>query len=160
MTSLDTVKALEGEVLQLYRLVQKMRRELAGVAAADEDGTVLDKAADQLHAISTESEAARTTILGASEKITGVAEELLSQIRFAGARPYFDTLLEQSKLISDSCEVHDAISRRIAGIVRTINAVEGTISALVVTIGDGGVQGVTTTLDEMEEAGAAPTTVK
>lgn len=156
MTSLDTVKALEGEVLQLYQLVQKMRRELAGVTASDEDGTVLDRAADQLHSIATESEGAKDTILAASEKITEVAEELKSQIKFAGARPYFDTLLESSQTIAESCGVHDVIGQRISSIVRTINAVEGTISALVVTIGDGGVQGVTTTLDEMGE----PTTVK
>ena len=155
MTSLDTVKALEGEVLQLYQLVQKMRRELAGVTASGEDGIALDRAADQLHAIATDSANAKDTILAESERITQVAEDLMSQIKFGGARHYFETLLDSSKAISDSCAVHDHIGQRISSIVRTINAVEGTISALVVTIGDGGVKGLTAAIDDVTATSAS-----
>ena len=38
--------------------------------------------------------------------------------------------------------MHDIIGQRISKIVRTINAVEGTLNSLVVTLGDGGAMGV------------------
>ncbi len=119
------------------------------MTTANEDGTALDRAADQLHSIATESESAKDTIRDASKKIDAVTDDLASQIRYAGARHYFDTLREQSQVIADSCAVHDVIGQRISSIVRTINAVEGTISALVVTIGDGGVRGLTSAIDDV-----------
>lgn len=150
MASLDTAKALEGEVLQLYKLVQRMREDLAGVAGPSAKGKVLDRAADQLNAIADESESATQAILDASERIAQVSSILHKEIKYAGARHIFDKLDEANRKILENCQVHDIIGQRIARIVRTINAVEGTISALVVTVGDEGIKGLPSAIVDLD----------
>lgn len=149
MASLDTAKALEGEVLQLYKLVQRLREELAGVAGPAAKGKVLDRAADQLSAIADESEHATQCILDATERVSQVSSLLRKEIKYAGARHIFDKLDQASQTILENCQVHDIIGQRISRIVRTLNAVEGTISALVVTVGEGSIQGVPSALHDL-----------
>ena len=55
MATFDSGKSLEKEVLQLFKLVQKMRTELANVRQPDSNGGFLDTAADQLNAIAEDS---------------------------------------------------------------------------------------------------------
>lgn len=151
MTSIDTGKALEGEVLRLFQLVQKMRQDLATVCHPAGSGQILDTAADQLNAISAESENATDEIMDASEKIMAIAKQMGSEIKYGGARHYFEGMEKQSERIMEACQLHDLISQRIAKIVRTINAVEGTINSLVVTLGDGGITGVSSALAEIDK---------
>lgn len=149
MSALDTGKALEGEVLLLFQLVQKMRLDLASVCQPAGGGQILDSAADQINAINAEAEEATDAILSAAERIAAVSAKMGSEIKYGGARPYFDTLDTESRRILEACQVHDIISQRLARVVRTINAVEGTINALVVTLGDDGVTGVSSALDQI-----------
>lgn len=149
MASLDTAKALEGEVLQLYKLVQRLREELAGVAGASAEGKVLDRAADQLNAIAAESEHATQSILDATEKVSQVSSLLRKEIKYAGARHIFDKLDQSARTILENCQVHDIIGQRISRIVRTLNAVEGTISALVVTVGEDSIKGLPSALIDL-----------
>ena len=149
MPGLDTGKALEEEVLLLFQLVQKMRQDLVSVHRPAGEGLILDSAADQIHAINAEAEAATETILGASERIAAVSAKMGSEIKYGGARPYFETLDAESRRIMEACQVHDIINQRLSRVVRTINAVEGTINTLVVTLGDGGVTGVSSALDHI-----------
>jgi len=149
MSGLDTGKALEGEVLLLFQLVQKMRQDLASVYQHEGEGLILDSAADQINAINAEAEEATEEILSASERIAAVSAKMGSEIKYGGARPYFDTLDKESRRIMEACQVHDIIGQRLSRVVRTINAVEGTINALVVTMGDGGVTGVSSVLNQI-----------
>ncbi len=149
MPGLDTGKALEGEVLLLFQLVQKMRQDLASVYQPVGEGLILDSAADQINAINAEAEEATDTILSATERIAAVSAKMSSEIKYGGARPYFETLDAESRRIMEACQVHDIIGQRLSRIVRTINAVEGTINALVVTLGDDGVTGVSSALDQI-----------
>tara|TARA_R110000787_G_scaffold226512_3_gene334341 strand:- start:101227 stop:101778 length:552 start_codon:yes stop_codon:yes gene_type:complete len=149
MPGLDTGKALEGEVLLLFQLVQKMRQDLASVYQSAGEGLILDSAADQINAINAEAEEATDAILSATERIAAVSAKMGSEIKYGGARPYFDTLDTESRRIMEACQVHDIIGQRLSRVVRTINAVEGTINALVVTLGDDGFTGVSSALDQI-----------
>lgn len=150
MKNVDTARALEAEIVQLYGLVQRLREELAGVTGPATKGQMLDRASDQLSAVAGESEEATQGILDSAEKIAQVSSLLRREIKYAGARQFFDMLDDASRAIMERCQVHDIIGQRIARIVRTLNTVEGTISALVVTVGDGCARGVPTALVDLD----------
>lgn len=141
MTSIDTTKALESAVLQLFKLVQRMREELSGVTGTTDVGG-LDRAADQLSSIAEEQQKAAAEIVEATQKIADVTALLSKEIKYAGARQFFDTLKSQSDVITEATKRHEAMAEKIASIVQTINTVEGTINSLVVTLGDGNAQGL------------------
>lgn len=150
MDTSDTGKLLESEILRLFQLIQKMRRDLSTVCHPVGGGLVLDSAADQLNAIATESENATNSILDASEKITKIAQQMANEIKYAGAQHYFLNMQAESQRIMEACQLHDIIGARISKIVRTINAVEGTLNSLVVTLGDGNdVTGVSSALAQI-----------
>lgn len=152
MEASDTGKMLESEILRLFQLIQKMRRDLSTVCHPAGGGQVLDSAADQLSAIATESENATHNILDASEKITEIARLMGKEIKYSGAQHYFKSMEAESRRIMEACQLHDIIGSRISKIVRTINAVEGTLNSLVVTLGDGGdVTGVTSALAQINK---------
>ena len=149
MAAFDSGKVLEKEVLQLFRLIQKMRTELASVRQPTGDGGFLDTAADQLNAIADESELATRKILDSVESVSSVTAQLSSEIKYGGARHHFSALENASRSILEACQAHDIIGQRIANIVQTINAVEGSLNSLVVTLGDDKVVGVSSTLDQI-----------
>ncbi len=149
MAAFDSGKVLEREVLQLFKLVQKMRAELASVRQSDSDGGFLDTAADQLNAIATDSENATQSILEAVETVVEITDKLGSEIKYSGARPHFVALEDASKSIFEACQAHDISGQRIASIVQTINAVEGSLNSLVVILGDDTVAGVSSALDQI-----------
>lgn len=149
MAAFDSGKALEKEVLQLFKLVQKMRTELASARQPDSDGGFLDTAADQLNAIADDSENATKKILDGIETVSAITEKLGSEIKYSGARSHFVALEDASRSILEACQAHDIIGQRIANIVQTINAVEGSLNSLVVTLGDDTVVGVSSTLDNI-----------
>ncbi len=142
-------QALEAEVLKLFELVRKMRAELAQVSHPHSDTHLLDTAADQLQTISLESADARQVILEASTKIKEATDKLTSEIKYGGARPIFEGIAEQNERIADACRFHDILSTRLARIVHTINAVEGTLNSLVVTLGESGFETIPTTISHI-----------
>lgn len=142
-------QALESEVLKLFDLVRKMRGELAQVSHPFSETHILDTAADQLQTISIESTQASEIILKASATISETIERLMSEIKYGGARPVFQTVVEENEKIADACRFHDILATRIARIVHTINMVEGTLNSLVVTLGESGFQGVPTALAQI-----------
>lgn len=149
MAAFDSGKSLEKEVLQLFKLVQKMRTELANIRQPDSDGGFLDTAADQLNAIAEDSEKATRKILDAAEIVSAITEKLGAEIKYSGARQHFVALEDASTTISNACHAHQVTGQRIANIVQTINAVEGSLNSLVVTLGDDTVVGVSSTLDHI-----------
>ena len=85
MATFDSGKSLEKEVLQLFKLVQKMRTELANVRQPDSNGGFLDTAADQLNAIAEDSKKATSNILDAAEIVSAITEKLGAEIKYSGA---------------------------------------------------------------------------
>jgi hypothetical protein len=137
--------SLETHVLRLYELMQKMRADLA--VLTDSDGEpVLDSVADQLVSVADDSEQANSAVINANEKITDIAEEMIREIKYTGARHKFQDIVDASSRIDLACEVQEAARARIMKVVDTINQVEGTLNSLVVKVGNGGVAGVETAL--------------
>lgn len=147
MASFDAGKALEGEILRLFHLVRKMRKELASVYESAGEGRGLDSVADQLDAIVQESGIAAETVRGASDKIRTITDRLSKEIKYAGARDIFALIDDERARIEDAVTAQDRIGERIANVVRTINTVEGTINSLVVILGDGDVKPLSSALE-------------
>lgn len=137
---------LETQVLRLYELMQKMREDLSVLTDSTDDKPALDTAADQLISVAAESEKASNAVLNANEKISGIAENLIQEIKYTGARHMFQEIVDACARIDLACEVQDAARARISNVVQTINLVEGTLNSLVVKVGNGSIAGVETAL--------------
>lgn len=137
---------LETHVLRLYDLMQKMRADLSVLTDAADDKPVLDSAADQLVAISEDSEKASEAVLNANDTISGIAENMIREIKYTGARHQFQEIVDASQRIESACEIQTEARARISNVIETINLVEGTLNSLVVRVGDGSVTGVGTAL--------------
>ena len=138
--------SLETHVLRLYELMQKMRADLAVLTDSDGEKPVLDSVADQLVSVAHDSEQANSAVVHANEKITDIAEQMIREIKYTGARHKFQDIADASSRIDLACEVQEAARARIMKVVDTINQVEGTLNSLVVKVGNGGVAGVETAL--------------
>lgn len=156
--------SLETHVLRLYELMQKMRADLAVLTDSAGDKPVLDSVADQLVSVADDSERATGAVINANEKITDIAEQMIREIKYTGARHMFQDIVDASARIDLACEVQDATHARIMKVVETINQVEGTLNSLVVKVGNGGVAGVETALSGIhmmdEDGGDSVETIK
>jgi len=138
VTSHDQLTALQNQVVELFKNIQKIKQELASIKHPDANENLLGTAADQLQAISDETTKATSDILGAVEAIQKVNDTLTKEIKFGGARPHFDTIADNINLILEACVYHDITGQRLARIIRTINAVEGGLNSLVFAVGKDG----------------------
>lgn len=129
-------QALEREIVGLFKNIQRIKQELASIKHPNAEQDLLGSAADQLNAIAGETADATHTIMQAAEAIDAVNQDLLQQIKFGGARPYFHTIADNVSRIYEACIFHNITGQRLAKIVRTINAIEGTLNSLVVIVGE------------------------
>ena len=137
---------LETQVLRLYELMQKMRGDLAILTDSTGDKPVLDTVADQLVSVADDSERANVAVPDASEKISDIAEGMIREIKYTGARHMFQDIVDATARIDLACEVQDAARARIMNVIQTINQFEDTLNSLVVKVGNGSVAGVETAL--------------
>ena len=138
MTSHDQLTALQNQIVELFKNIQKIKQELASIKHPDAKENFLGTAADQLQAISEETTKATSDILSALEAIQNVNDTLTKEIKFGGARPHFDRIADNINLILEACVYHDITGQRLARITRTINAVEGGLNSLVFAVGKDG----------------------
>jgi len=138
VTSHDQLSALQNQILELFKNIQKVKQELASIKHPDAGDDLLGSAADQLQAITNETGKATDDILAATEAIQSVNDNLKKEIKFGGARPHFDEISENINRILEACVYHDITGQRLSRIVRTINAVEGGLNSLVFAVGKDG----------------------
>lgn len=131
--------ALQKEIVGLFANIQKIKSELASVKHPHAEEDMLGTVADQINAISEETTVATNEIIAAAEAISEVNQLLSSEIKYGGARQHFEKISANINRIFEACSYHDITGQRLSKIVRTINAVEGTLNSLVVIVGEGGI---------------------
>ena len=135
MASDPQFDSLQREILGLFENIQKFKEELASIKHPNAEHDLIGTAADQLNAISEETTTAANEIMSAAEAIERVNEQLLTQIKYGGAKPFFEEIGDNVSRIVDACSFHDVTGQRLAKVVRTINAIEGALNSLVVIVG-------------------------
>ena len=146
-------QALEREIVGLFKNIQRIKQELASIKHPHADESMLDSVADQLSAIAEETTDAAHEIMSATEAIDAVNQELLKQIKFGGAREYFEKIGVNVGRIFEACTFHDITGQRLSKIVTTINAIEGALNSLVVIVGKDSIAALpieTATLSKMD----------
>ena len=128
-------KALEKEIIGLFNNIQRIKEELASVKHPSADQDMLGSAADQLNAIAEETTDAAHEIMSAIEAIDEINQELMKQIKYGGAKAYFEDIGANVSRVYEACTFHDITGQRLSKIVRTINAIEGALNSLVVIVG-------------------------
>jgi len=131
--------AIQQEIVGLFNNIQKIKAELASIHHPGQETNLLGSAADQLNAIVEETTEATEEIMAATETIQEVNDQLITEIKFGGARPLFEKIGANVDRIFQACVFHDITGQRISKIVTTINILEGTLNSLVVTLGKDGI---------------------
>ena len=135
MASDSQKQALEREIVGLFDNIQRIKHELASIKHPKRDQDMIGSVADQLSAIADETTEAANEIMSATEAINAVNQELMKQVKFGGARNYFQKIDGGVGRIFEACSFHDITGQRLSRIVRTINAIEGALNSLVVIVG-------------------------
>lgn len=135
MTPNPQYEALQREILGLFKNIQKFKEELASIKHPNAERDLIGTAADQLNATSEETAAAANEIMSAAKAIERVNARLLAQAGDGGAKPLFEEIGANVSRIYEACSFHDVTGRRLAKVVRTINAIEGALNSLVVIVG-------------------------
>ena len=133
-------KKLQAEVLNLIQYIQRLRKEIAGIAQEKDDQTAFDGMADRLDAIVESTAQATDTILAAMEEIDGFVEQLRAHPEPAGIDSLCDGIVTNTVKAMEACSFQDLTGQRINKVVGSMKFVEERVNAMADLCGRGEVQ--------------------
>ncbi len=141
MPGLD--KKLQTEVLNLIQYIQRLRKEIAGIAQEKNDQTAFDGMADRLDAIVESTAQATDTILSAMEGIDEFVEQLRAHPEPSGIDSLCDSITTKTMEALEACSFQDLTGQRINKIVGSMKFVEERVNAMADLCGREEVQALT-----------------
>lgn len=121
---------LHLEVLNLIQYIHRLRKEIAGIAAEQDDQTAFDGMADRLDAIVESTADATDTILGAMEGVDNLVEKLRSQPDGAEIERICDQISEKTMAAVEACAFQDLTGQRISKVVGSLKFVEERVNSM------------------------------
>ena len=149
-------EAIQKQILELFQNIQRFKMELASIKNPNADQDLIGTAADQLNAIASETTEAADEIMAATEAIDKVNTQLMSEIKFGGARPHFQEIANNVSRIFEACAFHDITGQRLSKVVKTINAIEGSLNSLVVIVGEDAIAALPAPASELASGYSEP----
>lgn len=132
MTPDPEVARLRKELVGLFNLIQRIRKELAAIRKPGVEGEDdhFNQMSDQLDAIVETTEEATNTIMEQMEAI----EDLVQQARQEQNSPKTQTILDQitdrSNVVFEACAFQDLTGQRVTKVVRTLKFIEERVNRL------------------------------
>ncbi len=131
----DELTFLQGELLNLFQYIQRVRREVAAINRAEE-GDRFDNMSDQLDAIVKATSDATNSIMDAVEQ----SEDLMRELRNAvtdneKATKILDKMEMNTGTIYEACSFQDITGQRVTKIARSITYVEARVNSLIELFG-------------------------
>ena len=123
-------RKLQTEVLNLIQYIQRLRKEIAGIAQEKNDQTAFDGMADRLDAIVESTAQATDTILAAMEGIDGFVEQLRAHPEPSGIDSLCDGIVTKTVEAMEACSFQDLTGQRINKIVGSMKFVEERVNAM------------------------------
>jgi chemotaxis protein CheZ len=136
-------KKLQAEVLNLIQYIQRLRKEIAGIAQEKDDQTAFDGMADRLDAIVESTAQATDTILAAMEEINGFVEQLRAHPEPSEIDSICDGIVTKTMGALEACSFQDLTGQRINKIVGSMKFVEERVNAMADLCGREEVQALT-----------------
>ena len=136
-------KKLQAEVLNLIQYIQRLRKEIAGIAQEKDDQTAFDGMADRLDAIVESTAHATDTILAAMEEINGFVEQLHAHPDPSEFDSLCDGIVTRTTEALEACSFQDLTGQRISKIVGSMKFVEERVNAMAELCGHDEIQALT-----------------
>ncbi|MDA0240190.1 MAG: protein phosphatase CheZ [Proteobacteria bacterium] len=128
---------LTQEFQGLWRYVERVRKEIAGMYKPADDDHKINSMGEQLDAIVTATEEASNTIMNAMERSDNAVAKLRHVITDPAQLALLDEITGSSNDVFEACAFQDITGQRINKVVKSITFVEQRISALAEIWGKG-----------------------
>lgn len=121
---------LQSEVFNLIHYIDRLRKEIAGIAQQKTGQTRFEGMADRLDAIIGSTAEATDTILAAMEEIDGVVERLRAQPTAPETESLCDKITEQTTIAMEACSFQDLTGQRVSKVIGSLRFVEERVNAM------------------------------
>ncbi|MHA1600225.1 MAG: protein phosphatase CheZ [Alphaproteobacteria bacterium] len=121
---------LQSEVLNLIQYIDRLRREIAGIAQLNDDETAFEGMADRLDAIVTSTADATDTILGAVEVIDNVVDKLREHPDATTIDKLCDQITGQTSEALQACSFQDLTGQRVSKVIGSLRFVEDRVNSM------------------------------
>lgn len=121
---------LQSEVLNLIQYIDRLRREIAGIAQLNDDETAFEGMADRLDAIVHSTADATDTILGAAEIIDNAVVKLREHPDAAAIDELCDQITGQTIEAMQACSFQDLTGQRVSKVIGSLRFVEERVNSM------------------------------
>lgn len=128
---------LTKEFQGLFRYVERVRKEIAGMYNPTDEDHKIETMGEQLDAIVKATEEASNTIMSAMEQNDDAVTKLRAVLTDAGQLALLDQITNSSNDVFEACTFQDITGQRINKVVKSITFVEQRIAALAEIWGKG-----------------------
>lgn len=128
--SLEMDQRLQSEVLNLIIYIDRLRREIAGIAQLNDDETAFEGMADRLDAIVHSTADATDTILSSVETIDNAVEKLREHPDAATIDALCDQITSQTIETMQACSFQDLTGQRVSKVIGSLRFVEERINSM------------------------------
>ena len=123
-------RKLQSEIYNLIHYIDRLRKEIAGIAQQKNSQTRFEGMADRLDAIIGSTAEATDTILGSMEDIDGLVEKLRAHPDAKQIDALCDKINEQTTVAMEACSFQDLTGQRVSKVIGSLRFVEERVNAM------------------------------
>jgi len=123
-------KRRESEIYNLIHYIDRLRKEIAGIAQEKNSQTRFEGMADRLDAIIGSTAQATDTILGAMEDIDGLVEKLRANPDAKQIEDFCNRINEQTTVAMEACSFQDLTGQRVSKVIGSLRFVEERVNSM------------------------------
>lgn len=129
-TTAEMDRRLQAEVLNLIQYIDRLRREIAGIAQLNDDETAFEGMADRLDAIVDSTAVATDTILAAVEIIDSAVDKLRKHPDADAIDALCDEITGQTVETMQACSFQDLTGQRVSKVIGSLRFVEERVNSM------------------------------
>jgi chemotaxis protein CheZ len=123
-------KKLQSEIYNLIHYIDRLRKEIAGIAQEKNNQTRFEGMADRLDAIMGSTAEATDTILSAMESIDAAVDKLRAHPEPKEVDALCDRIAEKSVAAMEACSFQDLTGQRVTKVIGSLRFVEERINSM------------------------------
>ena len=123
-------KKLLSEIYNLIHYIDRLRKEIAGIAQQKNSQTRFEGMADRLDAIVGSTAEATDTILAAMEEVDSLVDKLRAGPEAGEAEALYDQITEKTTAAMEACSFQDLTGQRVSKVIGSLRFVEERVNAM------------------------------
>jgi chemotaxis protein CheZ len=140
-------KKLQSEIFNLIHYIDRLRKEIAGIAQAKNSQTRFEGMADRLDAIIGSTAEATDKILGAMEGIDSAVEALRKHPDAKTIDALCDQIAEKTTVAMEACSFQDLTGQRVSKVIGSLRFVEERVNAMADICGRDEIETLSSSMD-------------